>query len=42
MSTFLTIVPPVAAIGYSFLYMIFGGGLIGAGIIFVLAKMLGR
>lgn len=42
MSSFLPLVPPLAAIGYSIIYMIFGGGLIGAGIIFFLAKMLGR
>jgi hypothetical protein len=31
--------PPLAAIGYSILYMIFGGGLFGATIIFVVAKI---
>jgi len=34
--------PPFAAIGYSILYMIFGGGLIGAAVIFMIAKVLGR
>lgn len=34
--------PVVAAIGYSVIYMILGGGLIGAGFIFVVAKLLGR
>ena len=33
---------PIAAIGYSMLYLIFGGGLIGAGVIFLIAKLLGR
>lgn len=32
---------PVAAIGYSILYLLFGGGLGGAVLIFILAKMLG-
>jgi hypothetical protein len=30
---------PYAAIGYSILYMIFGGGLFGAVVIFVIAKI---
>ena len=34
--------PPVAAIGWSLLYMIFGGGLLGAIVIFLVAKMLGK
>lgn len=34
--------PPIAAIGYSIVYMLFGGGLFGAGVIFVIAKMLGK
>lgn len=33
---------PVAAAGYSLLYMLFGGGLIGAVVIFIIAKMLGK
>ena len=33
---------PIAAAGYSLVYLLFGGGLFGAGVIFVLAKMLGR
>jgi hypothetical protein len=33
---------PVAAIGYSLVYLLFGGGLFGAVVIFVIAKMLGR
>ena len=32
----------VGAIQYSLLYMIFGGGLFGAMVIFVIAKMLGK
>jgi hypothetical protein len=30
------------AIGYSLLYMLFGGGIFGAVIIFIIAKMLRR
>jgi hypothetical protein len=33
---------PVAAIGWSLLYMLFGGGLLGAIIIFIIAKMFRR
>jgi hypothetical protein len=33
---------PLAAIGYSLIYLLFGGGLIGAAVIFVAAKLLGR
>lgn len=33
---------PIAAVGYSLLYLIFGGGLLGAVVIFVLAKILGK
>jgi len=33
---------PLAAAGFSLVYLLFGGGLIGAVIIFVIAKMLGR
>jgi hypothetical protein len=32
----------VAAIGYSFLYLLFGGGIGGAVLIFIVAKMLGK
>ena len=35
-------VAPVAAVGYSILYMIFGGGLLGAVVIFIIAKMFGK
>jgi hypothetical protein len=37
----LTLVTPFAAIGYSILYLLFGGGLGGAVLIFIVAKMLG-
>jgi hypothetical protein len=30
---------PVAAIGYSIIYMIFGGGILGAIVIFIVAKL---
>jgi hypothetical protein len=33
---------PVAAIGYSLLYLLFGGGLFGAVVIFFAAKVLGK
>jgi len=33
---------PVAAVGYSILYMLLGGGLGGAVLIFIVAKMLGK
>jgi hypothetical protein len=33
---------PAAAIGYSLLYLLFGGGLFGAVIVFFAAKALGR
>lgn len=33
---------PIAAVGYSLLYMLLGGGLGGAVLIFIVAKMLGR
>lgn len=36
------IIIPIAAIGYSIIYMLLGGGFVGAVIIFVIAKMLGR
>jgi hypothetical protein len=38
----LLLLLPIAAAGYSLLYMIFGGGLIGAVVIFIFAKMLGK
>jgi hypothetical protein len=33
---------PVAAIGYSLVYLLAGGGLVGAIVIFIAAKALGR
>lgn len=33
---------PLAAAGYSLLYLLGGGGIIGAGVIFVVAKLLGK
>ena len=38
----LAMMHPVAAIGYSLLYLLFGGGLGGAIVIFIIAKMLGK
>ena len=36
------LVPPIAAIGYSLLYLILGGGLGGAFLIFIIAKIFGK
>lgn len=33
---------PLAAVGYSLIYLLFGGGLAGAAVIFIAAKLLGR
>jgi hypothetical protein len=33
---------PLAAAGYSFLYLLFGGGIGGAIVIFFIAKLLGK
>jgi hypothetical protein len=33
---------PLAAIGYSLVYLLAGGGIFGAIVIFIIAKMLGR
>lgn len=38
----LITLPMFAAAGYSMIYLLGGGGLFGALVIFVLAKMLGR
>lgn len=38
----LILAVPVAAIGWSILYMILGGGLVGAIVIFIIAKMFRR
>jgi hypothetical protein len=34
--------PMIAAVGYSLLYLLLGGGLGGAILIFIVAKMLGK
>jgi len=39
MITTLPALLPLAAIGYSILYMVFGGGLFGAVVIFIIAKI---
>jgi len=38
----MLIAPPVLAAGWSFLYLLFGGGLGGAVLIFIVLKLLGR
>jgi hypothetical protein len=38
----LAITPMVAAAGYSLVYLLGGGGLLGALVIFVVAKMFGK
>ena len=38
----LILTPMFAAAGYSLLYLIFGGGLGGAILIFIVAKMFGK
>jgi hypothetical protein len=38
----LHVVQPVAAIGFSLVYLLLGGGFFGAVVVFVLAKALGR
>lgn len=40
MNSIILLAQPVAAIGYSLLYLLFGGGLVGAVVIFIIAKML--
>ena len=40
--TMLVLATPIAAIGYSLLYMLFGGGILGAIVIFIIAKMFRR
>ena len=37
-----TVIPMFGAVGYSMLYLLFGGGIVGAAVIFVIAKMMGR
>jgi hypothetical protein len=38
----LLLLPMLAAAGYSMIYLLFGGGLGGAILIFIVAKMLGK
>ncbi len=38
----ITFLFPLAAIGWSFLYLLLGGGLLGAVVIFVVAKLFRR
>jgi hypothetical protein len=38
----LMLTPILAAAGYSLLYLLFGGGIGGAILIFIIAKMLGK
>jgi hypothetical protein len=42
METLILSTPLIAAAGYSLIYMLGGGGLFGAIVIFVVAKMLGK
>jgi hypothetical protein len=42
MLAFIPVVLPFAAVGYSIIYLLFGGGLGGAVVIFFIAKMLGK
>jgi hypothetical protein len=42
MEAFATMVLPIAAVGYSLVYLLAGGGLGGAILVFIIAKMLGR
>ncbi|MCX5658237.1 MAG: hypothetical protein NTW19_00775 [Planctomycetota bacterium] len=42
MHQLIQMTPALAAIGYSLIYLLLGGGLGGAFLIFIVAKMLGR
>jgi hypothetical protein len=42
MEALLNTAPVIAAAGYSLVYLLAGGGVFGAFVIFVVAKMLGR
>jgi hypothetical protein len=42
MEVILQTTPVFAAMGYSLVYLLAGGGVFGAFVIFVVAKMLGR
>jgi len=39
---FVHMAMPMAAIGYALIYLLFGGGLGGAFLIFIIAKMFGK
>jgi hypothetical protein len=36
------VTPMLGAIGYSLLYLLLGGGVLGAAVIYVIAKMFGK
>ena len=38
----LAMLPQLAAVGFSLIYLLFGGGLFGAVVIFFIAKMFGK
>jgi hypothetical protein len=42
METLVATALPIAAVGYSLVYLLAGGGLGGAILLFIVAKMLGR
>jgi ABC-type molybdate transport system permease subunit len=42
MNSLLPVILPIAAIGYSLLYLLCGGGFVGAAVIFVIAKFFGK
>jgi hypothetical protein len=42
METLILSAPLFAAAGYSFVYLLAGGGVVGAIVIFIIAKMLGQ
>jgi hypothetical protein len=42
METFAMMSAPIAAAGYSLVYLLGGGGIGGAIVIFIVAKLLGR
>jgi hypothetical protein len=42
MHSLLQVALPIAAVGYSLLYLLFGGGIFGAIVIFIIAKIFRR
>jgi hypothetical protein len=42
MNSFLEVAMPLAAAGWSLIYLLFGGGILGAIVIFIVAKMIGK